>query len=213
MDEATAQAIIDPIKHIAQSVIKEEMQQFREQLQETCLSAVETAFSHYIGSELFTTRIQHEISNSGAAPSIEALKPALEQTVEKIVAEKGAQHPDTTEEELLQKAKHLFRQSISSGSLDLKNIITKVVEQAVKSQTSMQSGGSAAVEQAVQQHLDASLKDDMKALIENKFQEFFSSDQLKELLDQKFRTIDLYLKTDLIPKVVKREINKAQVTE
>jgi hypothetical protein len=32
---------------------------------------------------------------------------------------------------------------------------------------------------------------------------------MKELLDSKFRAIDLYLKTDLIPKIVKREVGKS----
>ena len=52
----------------------------------------------------------------------------------------------------------------------------------------------------------------MNKVVDNKIEQFFSSDRMKELLESKFRAIDVYLKTDLIPKVVKREITKLQET-
>jgi hypothetical protein len=217
MEDAAAQALIDSIRNIARSVVCGELNEFRAQLQETCAQAVETAFSHYIGSQQFSSKLQEEMKKEQHAASSGQLQAVVRETVDKALSEQGSKLIEQQAEEagakLIQKTKNIVRQSITSGSLDLRNIVTRVVEKAIESQGGLQKQNSDAIEETVNSQLDKKLGKKMDSVIENKFQDLFSSEKLKELLDQKFRAIDLYLKTDLIPKIVKREINKLQETE
>lgn len=91
---------------------------------------------------------------------------------------------------------------------EIRKAIARMVEDVLASGPGPEGAGpylKEAVSKCVQESLRGRLGDTIGAEIRG----FFSSEEMKELLDSKFRAIDLYLKTDLIPKVVKRELSKA----
>ena len=153
MSEKIAQALLEPIKQIALAVVQDELRQFRTQLQDICLRAVEAAFENQFCSDKFRDILCREVKANPDIPSQENVKKMIHDAVnanmKTIVA----------------------RPASGGGGKDIPNV---------------------------------------ERLVEDHIHKFLTSNEMKEMLDQKFRAIDLYLKTDLIPKVVKREISKSR---
>lgn len=166
--------LLSTLQGLIQGVVKQEMQALRNTLQEICLSAVESAWKKNLASPEFKELLKNEM---GQSPN--------------------------SDEGTLNKARELVKQAMFSGSFDLKTLINKAVQHALKQEASAagQGGGEAS---------PAAPAGDLSKTVNRQIEQFFSSERFKELLEQKFRAIDLYLKTDLIPKVVKREVNKMQ---
>ncbi len=57
-------------------------------------------------------------------------------------------------------------------------------------------------------HVATPVQGDLRALIQSEMRAFLTSQELKELLDEKFRSITLYLKNEVIPKAI-RSLQKA----
>jgi len=229
MSENVADALVATVRRVSQEVVKSELREFSEKLQRVCLEAVETAFQHYLRSSKFRDAVKEAAAEEGAGGGVspDAVKEIVKQEIRestdiqdalgKYFAEHGA---DILRNESLQielnslvltKAKELFKRSALSGSLDIKKAVTRVVESVLEARgiTGGGKGQTQDISEAVSQYLKQNLGNMLTDTISSEVKNFLASEEMKELLDSKFRAIDLYLKTDLIPKVVKREITKA----
>ena len=61
---------------------------------------------------------------------------------------------------------------------------------------------------AVDQYAKNQLPQQMSGLVQKAVAEAMSSEDVKELIDSKFRAITLYMKTDLIPSAVKQALSR-----
>ena len=204
MTDKLADAFVDPIRSIAQEIVRAEIREFREQLQEVCLHAVETAFSNYVKSQAFRAVLRQELPAGGDPGS--AVEKYLEEHGAEVLRNEGVQLQ--LNEVVLEKAKDLLKRSAFSGSLDMKRVVTRIVEGVLEAR-GITGGGGPDVKAAIAGHLKEHMGSSLSETIGKEVRGFLSSNEMKELLDSKFRAIDLYLKTDLIPKIVKREIAKA----
>lgn len=66
------------------------------------------------------------------------------------------------------------------------------------------------VREYLQRHLSALLESELRVVIHKEIMNFMASDELKELMDDKFRLMNTYLKTDVIPKVVQQELARSE---
>jgi hypothetical protein len=66
------------------------------------------------------------------------------------------------------------------------------------------------VREYLQRHLAALFESEVRGVIHKEIMTFMASDELKELMDDKFRLMNTYLKTDVIPKVVQQELARAE---
>ena len=229
MSENVADALVATVRRVSQEVVRNELREFSEKLQKVTLEAVETAFQHYLRSAKFREAVREAAVEEGGGGGVsqEAVKEIVKQELRessdiqaaltKYFAEHGA---DILRNESLQielnslvltKAKELFKRSALSGSLDIKKAVTRVVESVLEARgiTGGGKGQTQDISEAVSQYLKENLGNMLTETISSEVKSFLTSEEMKELLDSKFRAIDLYLKTDLIPKVVKREITKA----
>lgn len=215
MTDSTAHSTLETIKRIAHDVVREEFRQLRGQLQGVCLSAVEAALWQLLVSERFKRAVKEAVPSSGGGSAAPTDLDA------RIKAQVAASIPDIVRSDEVQsllntllkdKGKEIFKQAIFGGSLDLKKVVARVVEQSLASRGGAPSAGTADIGAAIEAHLAQHLNKDIGHVIQTEIKTFLSSELMKEMLDSKFRAIDVYLKTDLIPKVVKREIAKAKET-
>jgi hypothetical protein len=58
-------------------------------------------------------------------------------------------------------------------------------------------------------HAATPVQGDLRLLIQSEMKAFLTSQELKELLDEKFRSITLYLKNEVIPKAIGSHLQKA----
>jgi hypothetical protein len=65
------------------------------------------------------------------------------------------------------------------------------------------------VREYLSRHLGVLFQTEIRGVIQKEMKTFLSSDELKELIDEKFRMINHYLKTEVIPKVVHQELSKS----
>ncbi len=221
MSDNMTEAFAAPIRAIAQEAVQAEMETFRDRLVKVCQDVVESAFQGFLTSPQLREAVREEIGQSGGVTP-QAGTGDMAKTLERFLIDNGAElfRTEAVQVELntviLEKAKELFKRSMFSGSLDIKKAVTRVVENILEKRgvTGGDGGGTGAggadVSEAVSRHLKENLKGTVSDAIGSEIRAFLSSDEMKELLDTKFRAIDLYLKTDLIPKIVKREITKAQ---
>jgi hypothetical protein len=214
-DGNTAQSAIETVKRIAHEVVREEFRQLRGQIQEVCLAAVEAALGQILVSERFARAVREAAPGGGAPADLDArIRALITASIPAIVGSDEVQAQFHTL--LKEKGKEIFKQAIFGGSLDLKKVVAKVVEQSLENRGAAQGGQPGAtppdVGAAVEAHLKQHLGKDISRAVQSEIKTFLSSELMKEMLDSKFRAIDVYLKTDLIPKVVKREIAKAEET-
>jgi len=211
MTDYPTHSAIDTVKRIAQEVVREELKQLRNRIQEVCLSAVEAGLGQFLVSERFTRAVTE------AAPA--DLDAKIKARIAACLPEALAAEPVRTffYGLLKDKGKEVFKQAIFGGSLDLTKVIARVVEQSLDSRAGAvvagnSGGGGASIAGAVQSYLAQNLGKELSRAVQEEMRKFLGSEQMKELLDSKFRAIDVYLKTDLIPRVVKREIAKIEET-
>ncbi len=223
MTDNVAEALTATIRRVASEVVQQKLTEFRQQVQEVCLTAVQAAFTRFSESEAFKGALK-EHADSGPGMQEEQIRTLIAEEVAKCTDPKAAveaylnehaaellKHESIKEEidrQILEKAKELFKRSVFSGSLDIKKAITKVVENALAAR-GITGEGQANPAEMIKEHLRENLGPVLQETVSGEVRKFLSSEELKELLDSKFRAIDLYLKTDVIPKVVKREIAKA----
>ncbi len=215
-DNATHSAI-ETVKRIAHEVVWDELKQLRGQIQEVCLTAVEAALGQFLGSERFARAVREAAPAGGGAPgNLDArIKTQVAACLPEIIASEQVQaHFNAM---LKDKGKEIFKQAIFGGSLDLKKVVARVVEQSLDSRAGAvvvgdAGGGGVSIAAAVESYLTQHLGKDLSHAVQAEMRTFLASEQMKELLESKFRAIDVYLKTDLIPRVVKREIAKSEET-
>lgn len=104
------------------------------------------------------------------------------------------------------------------------NILEKLVERQVKAQIASGAGGIAGregldsirqdaikgVRDFLSRNIETLFQNEIRSIIQKEVMNFLASDQLKELMDEKFRMINTYLKTDVIPKIVQQELSRAE---
>lgn len=213
MTDSTAHSAIETVKRIAQEVVRDELRQLRGQIQEVCLAAVEAALGQFLASERFARAVRETAPAGGVAPA--NLKAQVAACLPEMMASDQVQaHFNAM---LKDKGREIFKQAIFGGSLDLKKVVARVVEQSLDSRAGAVVVGNAGTEgvsiaSAVESYLGQHLGKELAHAIQAEMRKFLASEQMKELLDSKFRAIDVYLKTDLIPRVVKREIAKTEET-
>ncbi len=217
MTDGMSHSAIDTIKRVAHDIVREELRHLRGQLQEVCLAAVEAGLGQLIDSERFRRAIK-DAAPAGGGASVRDLdariKAQVTASIPDIVASSETQALLNTL--LKDKGKEIFKQAIFGGSLDLKKVVARVVEQSLESRGGLPAaaGGSpppqASIEAAVQTYITQHLERDIGRVIQTEIKTFLSSELMREMLDSKFRAIDVYLKTDVIPKIVKRELAKAE---
>jgi hypothetical protein len=209
MSENFADALLAPVQKIAQEVVRSELRSFRGQLEELCLQVVSVAIDRLLGSDAFRERVREAAGGAAAADDVgQAVSAYMAEHGGKLLQSKGIQIELNSL--VLEKAKELFKRSALGGSLDMKKIVVSLVERALADRAPVPAAAKAEdVKAIVSQCLREGLGSGLSETIRNEVRSFLASDELKELLDSKFRAIDLYLKTELIPKIVKREISMA----
>jgi hypothetical protein len=97
------------------------------------------------------------------------------------------------------------------------NLLDRLIERHLKSrpQPAEPAGGARPdIQKAVQEHLAKHLgsvfQGELRSLVQKEVKAFTGSDGLKEVIDEKFRAITLYLKTDVIPKVVRDTLARVE---
>ncbi len=83
-------------------------------------------------------------------------------------------------------------------------ILGRIVDQHLEAKL------KAAAVSAVQSYVSTELGKVVEAQVSKVVSEQLNSNQVKELIDSKFRAITLYMKTDVIPKAVKQLLKQAQ---
>lgn len=240
MTDNPGTGLYESVAAVCQHVARKELQQFRPRLEEICLHAVQAAFDQLVGSGKLKHAAKEQIEemarNSGSESSQQdplggLIQQKVSETTENGANLKGAvesyiaQHGrelfenETIQRELnsvlMEKTKNVFKQATESNGFDLKTIVLRMVEKALDARGAGKEGAGEEVQKeeikkAIREHLNQNMASELSEALREEARNYFSSDELKELLDQKFRAIDLYLKTDLIPKVVKREIKALQ---
>ena len=222
MTDNVLSALAAPIQQIAQNVAREELRQFKSQLRDVCLQAVEAAFAHHLESDRFRKLLREEIGMTTVSTS-GVSKETIARLVKDAIGGSNIQgaveacftthagdflrhsaikpHIDAL---VMEKAKHIVAQSMQNRSVDLKRVVAHVVEKALAARGGVAEDRETGA--ASTPHAREKAGKEMEHSIQQHVRTFMASEEMKELLEQKFRAIDLYLKTDLIPKVVKREI-------
>lgn len=109
----------------------------------------------------------------------------------------------------------------------LERLVEKIVEKQLKSQGAAGTNSAASAPGAdsldairqetgkvarefLSRHLGGLFQTEIRGVIQKEMKTILASDEIKELIDEKFRTINVYLKTEVIPKVVQQELAKAE---
>ncbi|MEM7233375.1 MAG: hypothetical protein AAF517_14450, partial [Planctomycetota bacterium] len=58
------------------------------------------------------------------------------------------------------------------------------------------------------ENLQRLLQNEARPILQEEMKQFFAGDEMKVLLDDKFRAVTLYLKTDVIPNSVRQAMRK-----
>src|SRR2546422_7844271 len=103
--------------------------------------------------------------------------------------------------------KKVVTETVSSVLLET-NLVERVVERHLKSKSGAAAHAGAPggkdVEEAVRDYLEQNLaklfQSEIPGAIQRELKPFINSDEIKELIDEKFRTITNYLKSEVIPK-------------
>ena len=109
--------------------------------------------------------------------------------------------------------------AVTSILLETK-VLEKIIDRQIKSHLSASppakgpEGGLEVFRQEVpkivkdylSRHLATLFETEVQKVIHQEIMNFMASDELKELMDDKFRLMNTYLKTDVIPKVVQQEL-------
>jgi hypothetical protein len=93
---------------------------------------------------------------------------------------------------------------------------TKVLDRAIERRF-QEDGASTALREetvkVVRDHLSRNLgilfQTEIRGVIQKEIRAFMASDELKEMIDEKFRTISSYLASDVIPRAVHQELERS----
>lgn len=118
----------------------------------------------------------------------EKMNPLVDERIKKALSGSFAALTNTTKEALTQVV-----QAILFDSGILERLVSRIVEEKVA------GGGGGGGEG---QGLGEAARKDVMALFQKELTQALASEQMKMIIDDKFRTISLYLKTDVIPKTV-----------
>jgi hypothetical protein len=125
----------------------------------------------------------------------ERLEPLLEQRLSQADGTSGSSGLGATKEALTQ---------VLHGVLFESGLLEKFVHRAVDQKLKV-----APAREGLSGGLMGASKEEIGAVVENKVAASLSGDTLKVLIDDKFRAITLYLKTDVIPKAVAQILKKS----
>ena len=103
---------------------------------------------------------------------------------------------------------------------------TKVIERVVEKQLKAMGGAPAApseesaeearketvkiVREYLAKNLGPLFQNEIRGVIQKEMRAFLAGDEMKELVDEKFRLINTYLKTEVIPRVVQQELERSE---
>ncbi len=99
---------------------------------------------------------------------------------------------------------------IDSGLLE--SLVCRVVDRELESRGDNENGeandmrkqAGGIVKEFLSQNLDKIFRKEITSVVEDSIAKFLSGDRVKELIDDKFRAVTLYMKTDVIPKEVEK---------
>ncbi len=114
-------------------------------------------------------------------------------------------------------------EAVSAVLLETK-VLERIIDRQIKAhlgavpKTALAEGTAEAARQEVPKivrdylgkHLAALFETEVKGVIHKEIMTFMASDEMKELMDDKFRLINTYLKTEVIPKVVQKELSRIE---
>jgi hypothetical protein len=96
----------------------------------------------------------------------------------------------------------------------LEKIIARQIDARLGSQPACGGGAAAVPQEALAEAITAVLpklvKDEIETVVEKKVKSALSGEAMKTLLDEKFRAMSLYLKGDVIPKIVTTALRESK---
>jgi len=152
----------------------------------------------------------HQEPGTEAGSAVEARTAALEARISKLEADGTATLNDHIAEKLKKLIGALF---LESGFLE--KFVTTVVDRKMEALPAGGGGEALAEEsskiakQFLTENMSALFETEIKAVMEKELQAFLGSDNMKELLDDKFRAVTLYLRTDVIPTAVRQALKSS----
>ena len=137
--------------------------------------------------------------------AVEAVGSILAERLDAIVENKVKKVLSSSMFIATQKMKDAIMKAIQGVLVDsglLEKFVDRAVEQKLK-EARPQSGSSVALKAAAGGTIDAqALKAEVQSIVHKEIAAQTSSEAMKEMIDEKFRAISLYLKSDVIPKAV-----------
>ena len=141
-----------------------------------------------------------EESQSGPLAAIQV---AIEKIAQKAVSQAVSQVPqdDSPKESSSEEIKKTVTDAVTNLLLET-DLMERLIDRHFKKNPQPASDRSGADTPAGEgKDLQESIQEELKA--------FLTSNEFKELMDDKFRTITLYLKTEVIPRVVQKELSNS----
>ena len=95
---------------------------------------------------------------------------------------------------------------VMQGVLLESGLLERFIQRAVEAKVQGLSGGAGAAKDGPRPGAVAGADGDVRGLVQKEISRALAGEELKGLVDEKFRAITLYLKTDVIPKVVQQTL-------
>lgn len=151
------------------------------------------------------------VSDSAGAPTVSAALEQLVSALESSVVARVAERSSPAEGVGIDpsKAKEMLAEIVQSVLFD-SGILEKFVSKKIE-----EGGGGlskADAKSLVEEALAGSLEEQLKSIVDKQVRIALAGEDIKLLIDDKFRAISLYLKSDVIPKTVKQVLVDMQQT-
>ena len=128
----------------------------------------------------------------------ESVRAAIEKQTEKLAPR--APNGGVSAEDLRQTVAEVV-----GAALIETDLIDKLVERHLKNRPQAAGPGGVSTEEVMRL-----VQTEFRGLLAKELKAFLVSNEFKEILDDKFRAITLYLKSDLLPKAIKEQLSKAE---
>ncbi len=131
------------------------------------------------------------LTASQGVPSIDGIESLIDQKIKKAIAGSVSTGNDRTKEALL----HVIQAVLFESGL-LEKVVGRAIEQKLES---LPPGGA-------HQRLSEATGKEIQGMIQKETSALLASEEMKTMIDEKFRAITLYLKSDVIPKAVQQAL-------
>ncbi len=162
-------------------------------------------------------------SGQAAGDAWPAFQTAFTRLVEETVRRSGHASPGGSHAGASVDVRKMVTEAVGAVLLETP-LLEKVIEKALKSNpaaaaAAAKGGGDTSeairqeagkvVREYLSRHLGVLFQTEIRGVIQKEMKSLLASDDVKEMIDDKFRMINQYLKTDVIPKVVHQELAKS----